>query len=237
MKIKNILIGASLVAAANAITIIEFNPEVLTIDSTTTNYTTSTSSRLSSDSTISFSGGNYFFANDLSAGSTTGLSSFLGSERVYRITTLNSNNLQFAFQINGLAEGQSMLLDSFSLDYGTSSNANSRGWGVSTTISLDDSSSYFTQTTTGAGSTYWGNLVTLDTGLDTAFTEAQRTLSNGAVVTINMEFTDDSALTSEWHYLSNMIVEGTVIGTAVPEPTSLALLGLGGLALVVRRKR
>ena len=127
------------------------------------------------------------------------------------------------------------LLDSFNLDYATS--VNNSAFGVSATISLDDSTPYYSMTTGVSSRDFWGTTNTLDTGLDSAFTEAQRTLNNNDVVTFNLEFTDNTALDNQFHFITNMIVEGTVVGTAVPEPTSLALLGLGGLALVTRRKR
>lgn len=46
---------------------------------------------------------------------------------------------------------------------------------------------------------------------------------------------DDSGATSRIHVLDNIVLNGDV--TVVPEPSATALLGLGGLALVLRRRR
>ena len=46
---------------------------------------------------------------------------------------------------------------------------------------------------------------------------------------------DDSGATSRIHVLDNIVLNGDV--TAVPEPSSTALLGLGGLALILRRRK
>jgi hypothetical protein len=46
---------------------------------------------------------------------------------------------------------------------------------------------------------------------------------------------DDSGATSRIHVLDNIVLNGDV--TAVPEPSSTALIGLGGLALILRRRK
>lgn len=46
---------------------------------------------------------------------------------------------------------------------------------------------------------------------------------------------DDSGATSRIHVLDNIKLNGTV--TAIPEPTTAALLGLGGFALILRRRK
>ena len=55
-----------------------------------------------------------------------------------------------------------------------------------------------------------------------------------AVGTFNTVFNDNFDVTSDSADTGTIVVNG--ISTAVPEPTSLALLGLGGLALIRRRR-
>lgn len=53
-------------------------------------------------------------------------------------------------------------------------------------------------------------------------------------ITINTGFWNGAQNTREEYHLENLVVNGTAI---VPEPSSTALLGLGGLALIHRRRK
>jgi len=60
-------------------------------------------------------------------------------------------------------------------------------------------------------------------------------LSNGDSLTFGFSFADASSSASRFHMIDDFTLDGNV--NLVPEPTSAALLGLGGLALLTRRSR
>ena len=56
-------------------------------------------------------------------------------------------------------------------------------------------------------------------------------------VEFRIYLSDFSSATSRIHELDNISVSADVVTTAVPEPSSMALLGLGGIALLARRRK
>ncbi len=60
-------------------------------------------------------------------------------------------------------------------------------------------------------------------------------LSNGDSLTFGFSFEDASGSSARIHMIDDFTLDGNV--NLVPEPTSAALLGLGGLALLTRRSR
>lgn len=62
------------------------------------------------------------------------------------------------------------------------------------------------------------------------------TLSAGATGTFNITLTPASAIATA-SATTTSLTNGSIVVTGVPEPTSLSLLGLGGLALLRRRAR
>ena len=53
-------------------------------------------------------------------------------------------------------------------------------------------------------------------------------------ITFRLSLTDDNGSSSRGHYVDNLVLSGDV--TLIPEPASLALLGLGGLCMLSRRR-
>jgi hypothetical protein len=89
--------------------------------------------------------------------------------------------------------------------------------------------------TEGAGATLtygaFGDYAGYDQSISSVFA-GTNILSAGETVVIALDFTGDADENSRFR-LGNVAFSGTV----VPEPSSAALLGLGGLALILRRRK
>jgi len=64
-------------------------------------------------------------------------------------------------------------------------------------------------------------------------------LTNGDEIQIRFAMRDgvNGNSTTDYAYITNMEIQGEIVTSTIPEPSSLFLLGFGGLALVSRRKR
>ena len=77
-------------------------------------------------------------------------------------------------------------------------------------------------------------------GAATADISSSTGLVNGDTLYYRMHFKESATFVNSGGrqvVVDNIAINGTVNTVSVPEPTSLALLGLGGLTLVARRKR
>ena len=192
MKLKNLLLSAALLSAANATILVTFD---FTGGSVAASEVIGTASDFSSDLAGASAATEAFGFNEAQANDA-------------RVTN------SFTYTVSGLATGETLNLTSIDYDYsgeyawGTQINFNNTGWKDQQT---DNFSISYSESLTDRG------------------------LSNGDMVTFSWEHASASNFndTARTQYLDNIVLNGTV----VPEPTSLALLGLGGLALVTRRKR
>lgn len=129
-----------------------------------------------------------------------------------------SNGFSFVYTVMGLAAGETLSLDSASIDF-----TNSVG---STRMDFSDAGA-LSNTNPGLGDgTFTGPLTS--TGL-----------TNGSVVTILYGFRDGGTGAGQTYTLDNVVLNGTVTAAAVPEPGTFVLLaGFMGLTFArVRRRR
>jgi len=125
--------------------------------------------------------------------------------------TSTANRVSFDYTVTGLSAGETLTLDSASIDY--------TGFGGSVRVDFV------------VGSTFNASTDPTD-GSDT-FTRALSAsgLTNGQTVTVNFGIRDNN---SDVYTLDNLTLNGTVV---VPEPSSFALLITGSLALFTLRRR
>jgi len=158
------------------------------------------------------------------------VSNSISADYAARISTSTANPyFEFSFTVAGLATGETLTLDSFTYDYGTLSGQSAFTRSVESDLGGSLASFY------SASGNSDGAFTANDTLLSTAFSAAERTLENGDTVTFRMQFTNGTSSGSRYHLIDDLTLTGTV--NAVPEPSAVALLGLGGLALIARRKR
>jgi hypothetical protein len=123
-------------------------------------------------------------------------------------------------------------IDSLHFDFGVRTNgpnsftANYTSGGLGPAPALID-----TQTGLAQQNSTNGNLFQFDYTLSSSLTDTTLAAGESAVFTIN--FSDTTGSGSSLSLIDNVAFQGTV----VPEPSSIALIGLGGLALFFRRRR
>jgi hypothetical protein len=162
------------------------------------------------------------FGNDLA-----GASSGDTRSAAYRGTSSNVMTLTLT---NGTASAYS--IDSLHFDFGVRTNepnsftANYTSGGLGPAPTLLD-----TQTGLAQQNSTNGNLFQFDYNLSSSLADTILAAGESAVFTVDFSF--DTGSGSSLSLIDNVALQGT----AVPEPSSAALLGLGGLALILRRRR
>jgi len=155
-----------------------------------------------------------YYADALSVGST------MSSSDIYVSFTITATNL---------GANESIDITSTSFDYNTFQLQDPFFGNVS--MYVDSGSGYGAAVVSATGvenpaaTTYFSTLTDATT----------YSLANGESLTFGFSFEDISTSTARFHMIDNFTVEGDV--NLVPEPTSAALLGLGGVALLTRRNR
>lgn len=129
------------------------------------------------------------------------------------------NGFSFTYTVSGLSAGEALSLTSIAIEVEETVTRNT----VRHSIFVD-----------GLNITGSVDPASFPATIDYDFISADgySSLSNGDIVTIQYGMRDNEAgtLTAD-----NFILSGEVV--AVPEPSSTALLGLGGLALILRRRK
>jgi len=162
------------------------------------------------------------FGADLAGASTTDTRS-----AAYRGTSSNVMTLTLT---NGTASAYS--IDSLHFDFGVRTNgpnsftANYTSGGLGPAPALID-----TQTGLAQQNSTNGNLFQFDYTLSSSLSDTTLAAGESAVFTFN--FSDTTGSGTSLSLIDNVAFQGAVI----PEPSSFALLGLGGLALLARRRR
>ena len=133
----------------------------------------------------------------------------------------------------GPNSGYNMNLDSLTFDYGYSSVVNTGGDLRAYVTTSDDShaafESFFTTTATDGTNTI---TFPISANVDLTGAEFQSISSD---IEFRIYLSDAYNNNDVIHRIDNVTLNGTV--AAVPEPSSAALLGLGSLALILRRRR
>jgi len=147
--------------------------------------------------------------------------SFQGMEDA-TLSTSSSFYFRFGITVQGLEADQTLNLSSITYTVGESGSTTN----FHTAVIEEQSRAYMgTSAAYGAGYTEESFSLTHSTTQD---------LYNGDTVYFRLLFSNNGVgSTATRLFLDDLTINGTV----VPEPTAISLLGLGGLALVTRRKR
>ena len=162
------------------------------------------------------------------------------STAIISVGTAIANDDYFSVTM-GADSGYYMDLDSITLDYGYTNNAapfgvkDLKAYVFSSFTGFVDASdilgSKFIQTTVDDNSLqYPGGSPSLTVDLS-----AYSYVWSGGEIEFRIYLADTTNNNAYIHRIDNVTLNGVV--AAVPEPSSTALLGLGGLALMLRRKR
>jgi hypothetical protein len=169
------------------------------------------------------------FVNPTGSGPAGAGALYLGSPGLSK-TTLDgaiTNNLGITFTVT--ASGAALNITDFSFYGSRTGGNNDRSW---VTWSLQaDTGSGFTTLSTSAANTITAN----DTWSEQTATPFDVTLADGETATFRLIGTS----ASNSGFGRNVVLDDLVLGgtSAIPEPSTTALLGLGGLALILRRRR
>ena len=162
------------------------------------------------------------------------------STTIISVGTAIANDDYFSVTM-GADSGYYMDLDSITLDYGYTNNAapfgvkDLKAYVFSSFTGFVDASDIlgdkFIQTTVADNSLqYPGGSPSLTVDLS-----AYSYVWSGGEIEFRIYLADTTSNNAYIHRIDNVTLNGVV--AAVPEPSSTALLGLGGLALMLRRKR
>jgi len=140
--------------------------------------------------------------------------------------TTDENGFFITYTISGLGAGESIDLTNITYDYTGFASSTRVGAGApGNPISInpadgDGSFDYATEAPAQSPAV----AVNLGTGL-----------TNGDTVIIELGFRDGPNANGLTYTVDNLVIEGDV--NTIPEPSSTALLGLAGMALILRRRR
>jgi len=185
-------------------------------------------------------------ANDFTVGAgISGLAGFSGTSNsaFARTTGTTGSTLSFATAfanddffsvIIGANSGYYMDLDSFTFDYGYTSTVDQSGdLRYYVTTSVDNHAAFLNfDTVTSVSINNPTPTYPLSNNTDLS---AFNYVWDGSDIEFRIYLSDQYNLGDVIHRIDNVILNGTI--SVVPEPSSVALLGLGGLALMLRRKR
>ena len=150
-------------------------------------------------------------------------------------TAATSTSLDATFTFTVQADTEATLTN-LQFDYKNNNTSSTSVWGVAIYASTDGGANYtlVEDKTTGGLSDVW---TTLDYDL-TTFTGGSA-YSAGDTITFGLSVYDPStsALRENLFDSFKLVGDVTAVSTTIPEPTAITLLGLGGLALITRRKR
>ncbi len=156
---------------------------------------------------------------------------------VYSSIGLQENTLDTAdgiyfrigMKIQNLADGETIDLNTLTFDMGGYGAQTGHGFGV---YSDDYSATYIDSLASGIT---FDNSASSSQSVDLSSITG---LQNDDIVFFRMHFSKGaSSSTARAMVFDNFVFDGTVNTVTVPEPTAATLLGLGGLALMARRKR
>jgi hypothetical protein len=138
-----------------------------------------------------------------------------------------TNNLGITFTVT--ASGAALNITDFSFYGSRNSGSKERSW-VNWYLQADTGSGFTTLSTSAANS-----ITAVDTWSEQTATPFDVTLADGETATFRLIGT----ATSDSDFGRNVVLDDLVLGgtSAIPEPSTTALLGLGGLALILRRRR
>lgn len=145
---------------------------------------------------------------------TNGNISILATDVGTNTNLSTASQISFVYTVTGLAAGETLSLDSATFDY-TNFDGSAR-------VDVVSGVPFLNETPANGDGSHTSPLT--PTGL-----------VNGDMATITFALRDGSSADGLTYTLDNFELEGTI--TPVPEPSSAALLGISGLALVLRRRR
>jgi len=125
-------------------------------------------------------------------------------------------------------------LSSVSMDYTNSVGTNNSAYGVALYASTDGVNYSLVQDNTTGGLLDTYSALSMDL---TTFTGGD-SYSSGDTIYFGVTVYDNHDATTAYSYIDNVKILGEeVVSSSIPEPASIVLLGLGGLACISRRKR
>ena len=174
-------------------------------------------------------------SNDGSFGTLAGASTSTGAANTGTLLGVTNTVGSYSFTVTAGATG--LLLDSFNFDARRKRSQSSSNWSVEVlsgniTTGVVDSG--------GLGSALGANGPTDQNDYDVDLTGlADRELAAGESATFRINLTGGNGTNTngDQHlYMDNVAISGTAVTAAIPEPSSLSLLGIGVSALLLRRR-
>lgn len=163
------------------------------------------------------------FGNNLAGASTADTRS-----APFRGTSFNTMTITLT---NGTASAYS--IDTLHFDFGVRTNGPNTFIAKYTSGGLGPADTTIdTQTGLAQANTTNGNIFQFDYTLSSSLSDT--TLAAGESAVFTFDFSDTTGSGSSLSLIDNVAFQGTEV---IPEPSSFALLGLGGLALLARRRR
>jgi len=148
-------------------------------------------------------------------------------------TAANASALDATFSYTVGADTETTL-DSFTFDYTNDIGTGNSNFGIAFYASTDGTN----YTLIGDETTGGLDSVVTNLSMDLTSFNAGASYTTGDTLYFGFSVYDATSLSTRYHYIDTLRLKGTEVVTAtVPEPSAIALLGLGGLALFSRRKR